>query len=223
VLAEDGADFSAAEVVSDADFAETFGRLLGAAGERALHAHRDRPRSPSFFIAYAGVRREAPPPASSIGSFPTFDLAALLERYVPFAEGDPLGITIPSVEDPGLAPAGHDALAIHELVPAGGGRRWEDEKDACLDRLLAKAEAVLPGLRGRLVHAETATPCTLERYTRNRGGAAYGWEQGPALPRVRHGIPNLHLVGHWDEVGGGVLAAAFSGLRAAVRLLRVTA
>jgi phytoene dehydrogenase-like protein len=223
VLAEDGADFPAAEVVSNADFAETFGGLLGAAGERVLLANRDRPRSPSFFIAYAGVRRDAAPAASSIGSFGTFDLTALLERYVPFATGDPLGITIPSVEDPRLAPAGHDALAIHELIPAGDGRSWDAERDACLGRLLAKAEVVLPGLTERLVHAEAATPCTLERYTRNRGGAAYGWEQGPALPRIRHGIPNLHLVGHWAEIGGGVLAAAFSGLRAAVRLLKVTA
>jgi phytoene dehydrogenase-like protein len=223
VLAEDGADFPAGAVVSNADFDETFGRLLGAAGERARLAGRDRVRSPSFFIAYAGVRREGLPAASSIGSFGTFDLTALLERYVPFAEGDPLGITIPSVEDPGVAPAGHDALAIHELVPPGDRRRWDVEKQACLDRLLAKAEAVLPGLRGRLVHVEAATPGTLERWTRNRGGAAYGWEQGPVLQRIRHGIPNLHLVGHWTEIGGGVLAAAFSGLRAAVRLLTVTA
>jgi phytoene dehydrogenase-like protein len=221
VVTEDGAEFAARAVVSNADFRETFGRLLGATGQAALREHADRPRSPSFFIAYAGARLPAPA-ASSIGSFSTFDLAKLLEPYVPFGDGDPLGVTISSLEDSGLAPPGCHAVSIHELVPQGGWRS-EQEKPACLDRLLDKAEAVLPGLRRGLLYAEAATPASLERYTRNLGGAAYGWEQRPALPRIRHGIPNLHLVGHWTETGAGVLAAAFSGLRTAVRLLRATA
>jgi phytoene dehydrogenase-like protein len=219
VLAGDE-EFPADQVVSNADVNETFGRLLAGVGEPVLAETRDRPRSPAFFIAYAGVRRETPPEASSIGSFGTFDLDGLLQRYVPFADGDPLGVTIPSVEDGSVAPPGHDALAIHELIPVGATRGGDDEKQACLDRLLHKAERIVPGLRRGLVCAEAATPGSLERYTRNRGGAAYGWEQRPALPRVRHGIPNLHLVGHWTEIGGGVLAAAYSGMRAAARLLR---
>jgi phytoene dehydrogenase-like protein len=156
VLAEDGAEFVANEVVSNADFTETFGRLLGAAGAPVLAANRHRSLSPSFFVVYAGMRREEAPAASSIGSFGTFDLTRLLERYVPFAAGDPLGVTIASLEDPSLAPPGYDALAIHELVPAGEVRNWNGEKEACLQRLLEKAEGVLPGLRRRLVRAEAA-------------------------------------------------------------------
>ena len=225
VLTEDGAELPAEHVVSNADVFETFGRLIGGAvGEAALAETRGRSLSPSFFIVYAGVRKgPTPVVASSIGSFEAFDLDGLLGRYVPFSSADALGITVPTVEDAGLAPAGHDVLTVHELVPQGHVRDWEREKDACLEQVLRKAERVFPGLTGRLACCEAATPATLERRTRNRHGAAYGWGQGPSPDRVRHGIDNLHLAGHWGEVGGGVLAAAYSGVRVARQILRATA
>ncbi len=224
VLTEDGAEFLADHVVSNADFSETFGQLIGGnIGEAVLAKCQGRPLSPSFFIAYAGVRREAPPPASSIGSFESFDLDELLGRYDPLGDADALGLTIPTLEDPSLAPPGHDVVTVHELVPPGYARNWEQEKTRCLEQVLRKAERVIPGLTARLVCCEAATPASLEHYTRNRGGAAYGWSQTPDVPRLRHGIANLHLVGHWGEGGGGVLAAAYSGVRAAARILRVAA
>jgi phytoene dehydrogenase-like protein len=224
VLTEDGADFAADHVVSNADFVETFGRLVGGdVGVAILAQMSGRALSPSFFIVYAGIRRNASPAAaSSIGSFGSFDLAELLDRYVPFSNADALGMTIPTVEDPTLAPPDHDVLIVHELIPHGYVRDWEREKDACLEKVLGKAERVFPGLTRRMTYCEVATPSTLERYTRNRGGAAYGWDQIPYLSRVRHGISNLHLVGHWAESGGGVLAAAYSGMRIAARILRGT-
>ncbi|MBP1774173.1 MAG: crtI [candidate division NC10 bacterium] len=221
VVTADGAEFLADHVVSNADVAETFGRLIGGeVGQAVLAEHGSQPLSPSFYVAYAGVRREAPPPASSIGSFPDFDLDGVLGRYVPFSSPDPLGVTIPTVEDTTLAPPGYDVCIVHELIPPGYVRDWKEDKDAVLGRLLDKCECVLPGLRTGLVCCEAATPATLERCTRNRQGAAYGWEQTPQLARVRHGIRNLHLAGHWAETGGGVLAATFSGMQVAARILR---
>jgi phytoene dehydrogenase-like protein len=225
VLTEDGADFPADHVVSNADPSETFGRLIGGdAGNAMLAETHARLLSPSFFIVYAGIRRDsAPPAASSIGSFPGYDLEAFLDRYVPFSDADALGITIPTVEDASLAPSGHDALIVHELIPRGYAADWEREKDGCREKALQKAERVLPGLTRRVTLCEAATPSTLEGYTRNRGGAAYGWDQTPGLSRLRHGIENLHLAGHWGEAGGGVLAAAYSGMRVAARILRAGA
>jgi phytoene dehydrogenase-like protein len=221
VLTEDGAEFVTDHVVSNADFHETFARLLGGdVGRAVVGEDRGRPVSPSFFIAYVGARREGAPLASSIGSFDSFDLDALLSRYVPFADADPLGITIPTVEDPGLAPVGHDVILIHELVPTGYTCDWEREKETHLEQLLRRTDRVVPDLTRRLVHCEAATPATLERFTRNHHGAAYGWDQVPHLARARHGIENLHLAGHWTEIGGGVLAAAYAGMRAASRILR---
>ena len=225
VLADDGAEFPTAHVVSNADFRETFGRLIGGAvGGAVLAEARERPLSPSFFVAYAGVRKDTGRHgASSIGSFGDFDLDALLDRYVPFSDADALGVTIPTVEDPSLAPPGHDVVVVHELIPHGYPCDWTRAKSARLDQALRKAERVLPGLTERVVSRDAATPSTLERYTRNAGGAAYGWDQTPHPSRVRHGIDNLHLAGHWAEVGGGVLAAAYAGMRVAARIVEAGA
>ena len=224
VLTKDGAEFEAKHVVSNADFVETFGRLVGGdVGAAILAETCGRALSPSFFILYAGVRRDASPgAASSIGSFESFDLGEFLDRYVPFSNTEALGITIPTVEDPSLAPPDHDVYLVHELVPHGDARDWKQEEKACAEKVLGKAERVFPGLTRRLAYCEVATPATLERYTRNQCGAAYGWDQIPSLSKVRHGIVNLHLAGHWAETGGGILAAAYSGLRVAVRIIRAT-
>jgi phytoene dehydrogenase-like protein len=123
------------------------------------------------------------------------------------------------VEAPGLAPEGHHIFLIHELIPYGFSTDWKKEKEKLAEKTLRKAERIFPGLTKQLVHCEAATPMTLERYTRNRSGAAYGWEQVPLLPRIRHGIRNLSMAGHWTETGGGVLAAAYSGVKAAARIL----
>jgi phytoene dehydrogenase-like protein len=221
VLTADGAELPADHVVSNADVAETFGRLIGGdLGAAVLAEVGARPLSPSFFVAYAGLSKGEPPPASSIGSFPGFDLDGALGRYDPFVNAEPLGITIPTLEDPTLAPPEHDVCIVHELIPPRYACAWERESDGHLRGLLERSARVIPGLLERLVHSEAATPATLERYTRNRRGAAYGWEQTPHLARVRHGIRNLHLAGHWAETGGGVLAAAFSGIRVAARISR---
>lgn len=222
VEAENGDRFHARHVVSNADPHETFCRLLSRSSvESTLVEHENRKRSPSFFILYLGAKEgfSIPGTASSIGSFETYDIASLLRRYVPFHNSVALGITIPTKEDASLAPAGHHVVLVHELVPSRFTADWRESKERFAEKVMVMAEKVLPGLKGNVVHAAAATPATLERFTRNRGGSAFGWEQTPGIRRVSSGIPNLHFAGHWCEVGGGVLAAAYAGIRAATRIM----
>jgi len=218
VEAEDGERYSARHVVSGVDPHETFSRLLpgGPAGGGAA-----RERSPSFFILYLGAKEGFPIPgtSSSIGSFEHFDLGSLLRRYAPFRDSPALGITIPTREDPSLAPPGHHSVVVHELVPQGFDADWKEDKEFYARKVLSKAESVLPGLGRHVVCSEAATPATLERFTRNRGGAAFGWESAAGFRREVEGRRNLHLAGHWCEAGGGVLAAAYSGVRAAKKVM----
>jgi phytoene dehydrogenase-like protein len=224
VVAEDGDEFPARNVVSNAGFHETFSRLI-AGDDRIVAAAKGRNLSSSFFIVYAGVRGDLPmeEKAGSIGAFDGFDLDLLFRRLVPFCERSIMGITVPTMEDPGLAPPGHHGMLIHELIPAGYSADWKAGNEERARRVLENAERIIPGVTERIVRIESATPATLERYTRNRGGAAFGWEQVPVIEKAHHGIDNLHLAGHWTEIGGGVLAAAFSGVRAASRILGIPA
>jgi prolycopene isomerase len=133
--------------------------------------------------------------------------------------GDPswLSVTVPTLADPGLAPAGEHLLILTTLIPYGAQASWRKGKDALTARLLELAERQFPGLRGRLEFVESGTPRTLERYTRNTEGALYGWELSPA--QVGSGrlssatpIPGLRLVGHWTQPGGGVYGVVSSGI-----------
>jgi len=82
----------------------------------------------------------------------------------------------------------------------------------------------IPGLRDQLRFREGATPRTLERYTRNEGGALYGFDLspsqvGPGRPEHATPIPGLYLAGHWTQPGGGVTGVLTSGLQCAEKVL----
>ena len=97
-------------------------------------------------------------------------------------------------------------------------------KERLGDRLAEAAEAVVPGLRERTVFRKVATPITMERYTWNTGGAAFGWANiplqcGALRPGPRAPLDGLFLAGHWTFPGTGVSAALVSGRLAAEALL----
>jgi prolycopene isomerase len=124
---------------------------------------------------------------------------------------------VPTLADPSLAPAGEHLLVLTTLIPYGAQASWRKGKDALTARLLELAERHFPGLRGRLELVESGTPRTLERYTRNTGGALYGWELSPAQVgsgRLASATPiaGLRLVGHWTQPGGGVYGVVSSGI-----------
>ena len=79
-------------------------------------------------------------------------------------------------------------------------------KERLADRLVARASAVIPGLGEAVVVRKVATPMTMERYTFNTGGAAFGWANipqqcGAHRPGPRTPVRNLYLAGHWTFPG----------------------
>ncbi|GAF92554.1 unnamed protein product, partial [marine sediment metagenome] len=110
-------------------------------------------------------------------------------------------------------------MAPYHLV----GKSWREEKKRVTEKLIAKAEKLIPGLSQHILVKDSASPLTVERYTLNSLGAAMGWAFSPEmfLRRLdqKTPIPNLYLAGHWTMPGGGVPAVALSGLRAARLIL----
>lgn len=220
VVLEHGQRIDAPLVLSNADATQTIEELVGVESFPTRYVANLRRMKPSLssFIVHAAASL---PLSERDTSHETFLYASSDhdEAYRSCLAGDPswLSVTVPTLADPSLAPAGAHLLILTTLVPYGAGTRWRSGRDRLTDRMLALADRHFPGLCERLEFVESGTPRTLERYTRNSGGALYGWELSPA--QVGSGrlasstpIPGLRLVGHWTQPGGGVYGVVSSGI-----------
>jgi len=140
-----------------------------------------------------------------------------------------LEIRVPSVADPGLAPAGHHVVSIlasyapHDV--AGG---WTEKRRAdLLESVLATLERHVPDLRQRLVAQELLTPADLAARYGLTGGQLHHGEPAldqllvmrptPSAARYATSLPGLYLGGSGSHGGGGVTFAP--GLLAAAAAL----
>jgi len=134
--------------------------------------------------------------------------------------------TLPSLADPSLAPQGQHIMLLTTLCPFNIGQSWRQAKAGFQQRLLEKAERHFPGLNNHLLFVESGSPRTLERYTLNQQGAAYGYaptpdQIGPNRPGVRGVLPGLFHSGHWTRPGGGVAGVSVSAQLAAQAILDI--
>ena len=159
------------------------------------------------------------------GEFPTEPFA-----YMAFA----------SLKDPGnerLCPPGHTNFQIMTLAPrdyrvwgvehgpADGqtyrrNSTYKRRKAEVTEALLSQAEKAIGPFRDHIVHLETATPLTQERYTRSTSGTSYGLmaspeQTGPFRPDYTTEIEGLFLVGASTQAGHGIMGAMIGGLSGA--------
>jgi len=223
VVLENGQRVSAPLVISNGDARQTVDELVGA--EHFPQRYRARlaaaTASISAFVVYAATSLDL---ARSDLAHETFlyDGPDHDSAHASGLEGQPawLSVTAPSLLDPSLAPAGEQLLVLTTLVSARAAARWREAKPVLQERLLRRVEQRLPGLARELRFAESATPRTFERYTRNHEGALYGFDVtpaqlGPGRLDNETPLPGLLLAGHWTRPGGGVVGVVRSGLRTA--------
>jgi phytoene dehydrogenase-like protein len=140
-----------------------------------------------------------------------------------------LEIRVPTVADPGLAPAGHHVVSIlasyapHDL--AGG---WtEARRAALLESVVAVLESHAPGVRRKIVAHQLLTPVDLETAYAVTGGQLHHVEPAldqllvlrptPSAARYATSVPGLYLGGSGSHPGGGVTCTP--GLLAAEAVL----
>jgi prolycopene isomerase len=148
------------------------------------------------------------------------------ETYYRILEGKPevIGVNVPTLTDPSLAPPGEHTLIVFTPIPYDVGASWREEKTYYMELLAEALEGVIPGVHDHLTFAEGASPRTMERYTLNLTGALYGWENSPeqfGRGRLEHRTPidGLLLSGQWTQPGAGIYGVVFSGLQTAGLLL----
>jgi len=82
-------------------------------------------------------------------------------------------------------------------------------------------------LQDHILFIEAGTPATMQRYTQNYNGAAYGWAATPEQiganrDATKAPIKGLYFTGHWSTPGGGVYGVSYSGMQTAMKVLQLT-
>jgi phytoene dehydrogenase-like protein len=229
VVLDGGEEISAGRVVSSADPRRTFFDLVGARHLDIEFTNRIRrlrcegyvaklhlalAEEPSFTgLARADGRLLIAPDLDAIEF--AFDDA----KYGAFSRDPVMEVVLPSLHQPGLAPAGQHVLSAHVMyVPATLKGGWNDAARAALtERLLATLEGYAPGLREQVLHAELLTPDDLEREYRVTGGHWHHTEfaidqllmMRPTYGAAQYAtpIPGLYLCGAGSHPGGGITGA----------------
>lgn len=217
IQCDNGNEYTSAFVISNVDFVYTFNNLLA---ERynviAENMIKNIGASTSFFMVYAGAKGNIEN-NSSIGLFPSYNMEDICIPDRTFKEDYMIGITIPSIEDKARAPYGCHTVVLHKMMDMFDGKL---DKVKCAEMIIKKAEYVMAGLKDKITILDSASPQTLRKYSGNFNGSSFGWRQIPGFKGVKgYGINNFYIAGHWGDMGGGVLAAAYSGAKAAAAIL----
>jgi phytoene desaturase len=211
-------------VISNADATATFMQLVGAEHLPADIVSHVRGLKPSLSatVLYLGTDLDLNALdglGHEIFSFVSWDHD---EVYRLMLEGKPstISVAIPSLIDPTVAPPGKHVVTVLTLVPYGLSTTNEEMEDV----LLGQLERIIPSIRDRITVKIPASPYAMERYTSNRVGAIYGWDQTPqqaGANRLGHRTPieGLYLSGHWTQPGGGVMPVIVSGAQTAQLVL----
>jgi phytoene dehydrogenase-like protein len=244
-----GEQLRAALVVSNADPVTTFENLVGfrnmetgmarrvsqvrCAGAAAkLHlALNGLPRFTGLDDARVGQRLVIAPDMNYI------ERAFNAVKYGSYSVNPALDISIPSIHDSSVAPAGcHVLSAIVQFAPYEPVGGWEGASAAAgeshrahFTRLaLDKIAEYAPGIREQVVASQLLTPADLERDFGMTGGH---WHHGelsldqvmmmrpfPGATQYASGLDGLYLCGAGAHPGGGVMGLA--GKNAAREIIR---
>ncbi len=229
VLLENGQRINAPLVISNADATQTVEELVGPEAFPPRYLRRLRRMKPSIsaFVVYLAARL---PHSEETTCHETFLYSSLNHEDAHHSSlaGNPnwLSVTIPTLADPSLAPDGEQLMILTTLLPYGDANRWRSDKAQMLEQLVDRAAKYFIGLKESVVFAEGGSPRTMERYTRNRSGAIYGWELspsqvGPGRLECLTPIQGLHFAGHWAQPGGGIYGVVSSGIQTAHSVLGV--
>jgi phytoene dehydrogenase-like protein len=237
---ESGERIAAATVISSADPKTTFLQLLGTAeldtgfARRVSHLrsrglaaklHLALDRLPVFTGATESDLRGRLLVAPSLEYL---EQAYNHSKYGEYSSAPAMEITVPTLNDPSLAPPGRHVLsALVQYVPYALKDGWLDERERFTDLCLSLLERYAPGLSSSVVGVELLTPVDIEQEFRISGGH---WHHGdlafdqffmvrPVPGAAQHAtpVPGLYLCGAGCHPGGGVIGTA--GLNAARQVL----
>ena len=221
VRLEDGTFLPADIVVSNADIAATYKRMIPVAS-RPSHSDRNLESmrySMSLVVIYFGTDRlyrgEDGPELAHHNIILGPRYRGLLEDIFTnkiLSEDFSLYLHMPTITDPSLAPEGHEAFYVLAPVPhLGSGIDWDVTAKPYRDLIMDFLEReYLPGLSDHIVTERMIDPRYFEQNLESELGSAFSFE--PILmqsawfrPHNRdQDIPNLYFAGAGTHPGAGV-------------------
>ncbi len=141
-----------------------------------------------------------------------------------------LELTVPTMYDPSLAPAGRHVMGIFLQYAPYTLREghWDDLREPFAERVFDLIEEYAPGFRWLIEHRQVLTPLDLERRFGITGGNIFHGEMSldqmfvmrpaPGAARYRTPVKGLYLCGSGAHPGGGVMGAP--GYNAAREILK---
>ena len=130
-----------------------------------------------------------------------------------------LELTIPTMYDASLAPAGKHIMGIFLQYAPYTLREgtWDEMREPFGDRVIALIEEYVPNIRGLIEHRQVLSPLDLERRFGITGGNIFHGEMSldqmfvmrpvAGWARYRTPLPGLYLCGSGAHPGGGVMGA----------------
>jgi len=244
VVLASGEEIAASSVVSSADPRSTFLGLLGAEHLDAGFARRVSKVRSHGLTAKLHLALERLPAFTGLGAeqlngrllvAPSADYierAYNHAKYNEYSTAPMLEITIPTLADPALAPAGkHVMSVIVQYAPYALAGGWEGQRQAFTERIIETLVGFAPQLRESIAAAELLTPADIEREFRISGGHWHHAELAldqflmvrpvPGAAQYRTPVPGLFLCGAGCHPGGGVMG--LPGRNAARALMREAA
>lgn len=220
VRLQNGEIIRAPIVISNATIWDTYTKLLRPedvpAGDRQIAL--SMPAIDSFMHLHLGIKADG---LADLTGHHVVVHDSNVDITVP---GNTCMISIPTVWDATLAPAGHHAIHAYTLEPFAGweyGESYQEKKQARSQSLFQALEKIIPDLRSRIVLESIGTPLTHARFLRRHQGT-----YGPAIaagkgtfPGPQTAIKGLYRVGDSTMPGIGIPAVAASGILCANTLV----
>jgi len=150
-------------------------------------------------------------------------------KYGAFSRRPFLDVVIPTLSDPGMAPAGKHILSCFvQYAPYSLARgTWDGERDNLGDAVVETLAEYAPNIRDIILHRQVLTPLDLEReFGLSEGNIFHGelsLEQlfflrpSPGWAQYATPVRHLWMGGSATHPGGGIMGA--SGRNAAKRIL----
>ena len=233
---EDGETLKGKYIISNADVKQTFLELVGEQhleGDFAKYV-RQLKQSVSGFVVYLGVDTDLRRHGYHINYLGEDEKADWDEYYSALQSGqlnlEGVGIRIPSNLERSYAPAGKSSVILLSLAPYNYKNNWntgpegartkqyKSLKKEVANKMVNKAEKVVPELSQHIIVKDAATPLTFQRYTWSTEGAWYGPRIDQTMPEHVTPIKHLYLAGT-NTRGPGVPTAIMSGIDTAKEIL----